>query len=255
MKPLGQDEIHIHLLWVDENQPGANTAWLDAAERQRAHAFHRLQDQKLYTAAHVFLRQVLSYYADIPPADWQFHTQTFGKPMIANSAYRWLQFNLSHTTGLVACAVTREQVIGVDVEQSKPIADLADLTAYAFSPTEASDVLNLSAKEQQARFFSYWTLKEAYLKAAGQGLQLPLQSFAFVQDNQGYWHWQGRKETFQYGQHWQANTCQLPRDYYLAYCVQTACLANQVLTVWVTDSNSCTKLCWNDALLITPISC
>lgn len=60
MKPLGQDEIHSHLLWVDNNQEVANPTWLDAAERQRACTFHSRQDQKFYTAAHVFLHQGLS---------------------------------------------------------------------------------------------------------------------------------------------------------------------------------------------------
>jgi 4'-phosphopantetheinyl transferase len=221
MLSLATDEIHIHLL-----RPGltkeVDEKILDSTEQERAQSFKFKKDRDLYVAAHVFLRQVLSRYAAVSKKDWQFVSNTYGKPAIANSGYGWLQFNLSHTHGRVACAVARNRAVGVDVEQRKYLSDLPLLCRYAFSAVEADDVLSAQhPDEQQHRFFSYWTLKEAYIKARGMGLSLPLQQFSFVQVANQDWQLHYAPNFQDDGQSWQFSTCRLGGNHHLAYCVQT----------------------------------
>ena len=90
-----------------------------------------------------------------------------------------LRFNISHTDGLIACAVTIGREVGVDVEHINRhlTHDVAD---RFFAPREVADLQSLPDEEQQRVFFDYWTLKEAYIKARGFGLALPLGDFAFT---------------------------------------------------------------------------
>lgn len=230
MLTLATDEVHIHLL-----QPGlakdANPAILDATERQRALAFKFNKDRDLYVAAHVFLRQVLSHYAPVSIKDWQFVSNAYGKPAVANPGYGWLQFNLSHTQGMVACAVAYNRAIGVDVEQRKHLDDLPSLCRHAFSHIEAEAVLSSNIPDERGhRFLCYWTLKEAYVKARGMGLSLPLQEFSFVQGAGQNWLLHYAPSFQNGGKSWQFDTRRLGGNHHLAYCVQVEhCLSNQYL--------------------------
>jgi 4'-phosphopantetheinyl transferase len=89
-----------------------------------------------------------------------------------------LRFNISHTDGLIACAVTIGREVGVDVENIGRRL-LHDVAGRHFAPNEVRDLRQLPDDEQQRAFFDYWTLKEAYIKARGFGLALPLGDFAF----------------------------------------------------------------------------
>lgn len=196
--------VHVYTAHPDQVQT-SGASILDDAERSRAAAFRFPQDRELYVAAHLFLRRTLSKHAPVAPTDWQFKTNAYGKPFISNSGYEHLQFNLSHTRGMIACAVSHAGAIGVDVEKRKPLTDLDALCRYALAPLEAHDVLSASNDRQQAqRFFTYWTLKEAYIKARGMGLSIPLQQFTFVQNEQLQWRLHaeipelGRQETWQF---------------------------------------------------------
>ncbi|CAA6828354.1 MAG: 4'-phosphopantetheinyl transferase (EC [uncultured Thiotrichaceae bacterium] len=184
---LKDGEIHIFLAHPDYVE-SSDESLLNATERSRASAFKFFSDRKRYVAAHSFLRQTLSKYAPLLPATWRFTTNGYGKPSIANNGYEWLQFNLSHTHGLIACAISYQREVGIDVEKRKALMDLESLCQYAFSAPEAADILslaNLQAREQ--RFFTYWTLKEAYVKARGMGLSIPLQQFTFIEGVNKEW--------------------------------------------------------------------
>lgn len=250
MPTLETDEIHIHLL-----QPGlvkeSNDEILDATEHQRAQSFKFDKDRDLYVAAHLFLRQVLSRYTPVAAKDWRFVNNAYGKPAIANPGYRWLQFNLSHSPGRIACAVARNRVVGVDVEQHKCLSDLPLLCRHTFSPLEAEDVLSTPLPhEQEQRFFSYWTLKEAYIKARGMGLSLPLQQFSFVQRADQSWQLHYAPGFQDDGKSWQFNTRRLEGSHYLAYCVQAGSRDSSLaLTVQAMDANAGGDFCWSETVL------
>ncbi|MCK6551033.1 4'-phosphopantetheinyl transferase superfamily protein, partial [Myxococcota bacterium] len=102
-----------------------------------------------------------------------------GRPFLA--APRGLDLSVAHTDGLVVCAVARGATIGVDVEARARPAKL-ELAATFFSPAEQVALAALPAVEQPARFRVLWTLKEAFVKALGLGLAVPLDQFTFTHD-------------------------------------------------------------------------
>jgi 4'-phosphopantetheinyl transferase len=97
-----------------------------------------------------------------------------------------LRFSLSHTHGLALVAVTLSCDIGADVENHTRALELEPIAKRFFSPRESSDVLACRESERTRRFYSYWTLKESYLKAQGLGLQRALDSFTFVPTASGF---------------------------------------------------------------------
>jgi 4'-phosphopantetheinyl transferase len=121
---------------------------------------------------------VLAQYLNVAdPASLTFSTSAHGKPALDGPAN--INFNLSHTKGLVALAVTSTGDIGVDVEAVTRRVALLQLAARYFSATENEELLALPADQQREYFFRLWTLKEAYVKAKGLGLRIALDSFSF----------------------------------------------------------------------------
>ncbi len=221
---LPANEIHLYWLNAAEIQHYAVDQYLDATEKKRAAAFKFDVDRQHYQAAHNGLRQCLSRYANVSPAEWQFSYNAYGKPFIANPDYTDLQFNLSHTNGLIACAIRRDQAIGVDVEGHKVLSDLTALCDYSFAERERDYVFSSAdSQQQQQRFFTCWTLKEAYIKALGKGLSCPLQQFSITLDKQQKWVLRteqlGSNST--YCKSWFFIAIALPQAFYLALAIPT----------------------------------
>ncbi len=175
---------------------------MDEPQRARNLRFSRqeLRDSDVITRA--LQRTVLSEYADISPSEWTFSQDAAGKPYIAAPSTR-LSFNLSHTNEWVVCAVARHPFVGIDIEHCERNATIVPLAERFFSPQECRELLRLPTVEQKSRFFDYWTLKEAYMKARGEGISLGLNRFGFelesagkigfycdseLQDNPQLWH-------------------------------------------------------------------
>jgi 4'-phosphopantetheinyl transferase len=156
---------------------------LDAPEQARAGRFRFTGDRDAFVAAHALLRMMLSKEVGIAPSDWRFQVASGGKPQIDPSlGYPDLRFSLSHTRGMAACAVGRTYALGVDVEALNPALRPLEMAQRFFAAVEAELIGSLPAKQQLALFYRIWTLKEAYLKATGQGLNVPLDGFAFSFD-------------------------------------------------------------------------
>jgi len=144
--------------------------------------FHFARNRHQYLITRALIRTSLSAYYPVEPAAWQFSKNRYGKPEISHpDASLAIRFNLSHTQGLTVCAITRDYAIGVDVEnpQRSTQSGFSHLASY-FSAREVEDLCNLPADEQQLRFFDYWTLKESYIKARGEGLAISLSKFSFL---------------------------------------------------------------------------
>lgn len=257
MATLPENTVYIHLLQPDApSYSNVDNSILSGEEIQRLVAFRFQRDRELYRAAHLFLRQVLSRYAPLAPAQWQFSRNAYGKPAIANPDYTDLRFNLSHTHGLIACAVTQRYAIGVDVETIKPLIDLPALCQYAFTTDEAADVLAKASHPQQTdRFYRYWTLKEAYIKARGMGLSLPLQQFGFSQNANNGWQLMCAPALQDTPENWQYDTCRISPEHYLAYCVEAECAANQPVSVWIIPENTSSNLAWKADVAIVDNCC
>lgn len=152
------------------------TAVLDPAERAAAERFHFPADRRQYLAAHALTRGLIAAATSQPAATLLFTRRPGGKPELATPP--GVEFSLSHTRSLVAVAVGRGLALGVDVEPIDRVAAVTDIAARYFAPAEAA----LVRGEGRRAFLRLWTLKEAYLKATGEGLARPLRSFAFTLD-------------------------------------------------------------------------
>lgn len=182
--PLLPGEAHVWLAQPDAlDAPGAREryeALLDAEEKDRMRRFRFERDRDLFLLSHALLRLTLSRYATQDPRDWSFVRNAWGRPELPTGAAQpALRFNLSHTHGLAACAVTRESEIGVDVEGISRGDAGEDIADHYFAPSEVAALQALAPGLRPDRFIEYWTLKEAYIKAHGEGLSLPLADFAF----------------------------------------------------------------------------
>ncbi|MBD2385097.1 4'-phosphopantetheinyl transferase HetI [Cylindrospermum sp. FACHB-282] len=164
----------VHIWKIDLDQPEAQlqslAATLSSDEIARAERFYFQEHRQRFIAGRGSLRAILGRYLGIEPAKVQFDYQPRGKPMLGEIfADSGLFFNLSHSEGLGLCGVSCGQ-IGVDIEYIRPVSDLESLAKRFFLPREYDVVRSLTAKEQPEVFFRYWTCKEAYLKATGDGL-------------------------------------------------------------------------------------
>jgi 4'-phosphopantetheinyl transferase len=148
-------------------------------ERQLRYYFEKNRHEYLITRA--LVRTTLSRYADVPPEAWVFEAGAHGKPHIAwPEVSPRLSFNLSNTTGMVACIIAAEREVGVDVEELERAVRAMEVADRFFSPSEVTALRALPEADQPARFITYWTLKEAYIKARGMGLAIPLDQFSFL---------------------------------------------------------------------------
>ncbi len=126
---------------------------------------------------------MLSGQAPRPPSNWRFATNVHGKPeVLRDPGTPPLRFNLSHTRGLVAVALTLEHDVGIDVELVDGKRFSFDLAARTFAPEEVDLLRATPDADQPAALFAIWTLKEAIIKAMGRGLSMPLADFALGLD-------------------------------------------------------------------------
>lgn len=180
---LNKNDIHLWFIKPQEllSEPDLLTQYSDLLTpeelvKQQRYKFANDRHDALVTRA--FVRDLLSYYADIKPQDWLFEKGSKGKPEIVNAPLP-LRFNLSHTKNLIVCAVTLTNDIGCDVENTARSNDVTSIAKRYFSKQETDELFTLAQSEQRSRFFDYWTLKEAYIKAWGLGLSIPLADFSF----------------------------------------------------------------------------
>ncbi|MES2626518.1 MAG: 4'-phosphopantetheinyl transferase superfamily protein [Pseudomonadota bacterium] len=175
---------HVHL-WlvkdtavIDPDLAARYAALLNTEEKIRWQRFIHAHDRQRFLLTRALARTVLAGYLDgADPASLNFTANMHGKPALADSTA--INFNLSHTKGLLALAVTSAGDIGVDVEDITRRAATLELAARYFSAHENRELAALPAEHQRDHFFRIWTLKEAYVKARGLGLRIPLDSFSF----------------------------------------------------------------------------
>jgi 4'-phosphopantetheinyl transferase len=166
---------------TDQTLLAAYRKLLNPEELARNGRFVFEQGRHEHLLTRALVRTTLSRYQPaVDPRDWRFVTGPFGRPEIAAPILSPpFRFNLSNTHGLIVCLVAVEREIGVDVEDTARAHQVEmEIADHYFSPIEAAELRALPAAAQPSRFFDYWTLKEAYIKARGLGLQLPLDQFS-----------------------------------------------------------------------------
>src|SRR5688572_27234414 len=173
---LPDDCVHV---WRAALDPTPDTL-LSGDEREKAALFHFEKDRQRYIAARTALRQLIARYENVPAEKIEFTYNAFGKPALKKSP---LRFNTSHSADLALFAFTLRNNIGVDLERIRPDFAAREIAGQFFSPDEIAALRALPPAAQIEAFFRCWTRKEAFIKAHGSGLSLPLHRFVVSLDD------------------------------------------------------------------------
>ena len=183
-KPLRLPSGEIHVWRLAHNPqclPAA--AWEDSLspdEHARAGRFSFHRDRNAYITTRAVLRELLGQYLTKPPKEIQFQYAERGKPALAvagSPPSPPVHFNVSHSRGIALLAFSLERRVGVDVELIRPIENWEDIARRFFSESELAELRTLPPEQHNEGFYTCWTRKESYIKARGEGLHLPLDSF------------------------------------------------------------------------------
>jgi 4'-phosphopantetheinyl transferase len=178
---IHRDEVHVWLLDMASCLPRLAdlSLLLSTDERTRANRFRFPQHRDRFTVARSMLRLLLSKYATVPPEALRFAYSPTGKPALsARQTQQDIRFNLSHSHNLAVYALALGREVGIDVEQIDCHHACDALAARYFTASEQADLQTLEPDQRVPAFFQLWTCKEAYVKATGQGLSIPLNQFA-----------------------------------------------------------------------------
>ena len=174
----------VHLWYIPYNSQNILSTKFDKDEvlsedeirRANKYKFHI--HRKQFITYRIALRKILSIYYKISPRELVFKYTEYGKPYVANSPIQYnIQFNLSHSEDMAVLGVTKNNLLGVDIEYIKPIDNIDDIAIQFFSKSEYKKFVSLPSKYKLECFYEIWTRKEAFIKAIGEGLSHPLDTF------------------------------------------------------------------------------
>ena len=177
---LGCDEVHVWRAALDQTSSQIQRFLhnLAADEQARAGRFYFERDRERFIVARGVLRAILGGYLNRAPEGLSFCYSSHGKPALTGeSGGDEIRFNVAHSQEVALYAVTRGRQLGIDVERIRFDLSVAEIAERFFSPREVATLRALPAELQRQAFFLCWTRKEAYIKARGQGLSLPLDQF------------------------------------------------------------------------------
>jgi 4'-phosphopantetheinyl transferase len=177
---LDNKAVHVWRANLDQSpsMAGRFEPTLSVDERMRADRFYFRQDRERFVVARGLLRTILGRYLDRAPASHAFTYNYYGKPsLVSEAGAEPIRFNVSHSHGTALYAITRDLEVGVDLELIRDGLEVEQIAASFFSPREVSALSALPAELRRRAFFLCWTRKEAYIKARGEGLSLPLDQF------------------------------------------------------------------------------
>jgi 4'-phosphopantetheinyl transferase len=177
---LDEDEIHVWRAYLDCDETVLRQfeATLSIDEKARANRFFFLRDRNRFIATRGVLRELLGRYVNQAPARLEFDYGPHGKPTVRTEFHQpSIEFNVSHSHGVALLAFAVGRHLGVDVELVQPDFAGEKISERYFSPPEVMELRGLPPSLQDEGFFLCWTRKEAYVKARGEGLHVPLKSF------------------------------------------------------------------------------
>jgi 4'-phosphopantetheinyl transferase len=182
---LRDDEVHVWQVDLKawEKEAASLLELLEPGEQERAARFKFPGPRNQFVISRAMLRRALGRYLRIEAREVRFRTTANGKPELAESGGLHsddLRFNLSHTEGATVFAIARHRQVGVDVERIRADTNAMELAERFFSHPEVQWLRSQPASEQIPAFFTCWTGKEAYIKAHGEGLSMPLSSFGVL---------------------------------------------------------------------------
>ncbi|MGL6211507.1 MAG: 4'-phosphopantetheinyl transferase family protein [Paracoccaceae bacterium] len=182
---LGPRDVHIWRIAAQDWPPAPRRrACLSTAERCRAARLHATSERRLYLAAHDALRHLLGLYLGQSPQDIPLRRGPGGKPRLATGR---LFFNLSHSGGHALIAIARAAQTGIDIERMRPFPHIEAFAQRFMAICEQDALRDCPPADRAALFFQIWALKEAFVKATGQGLGRSLNSFGVNHQSGNVW--------------------------------------------------------------------
>jgi 4'-phosphopantetheinyl transferase len=174
---LKDDEVHVWLADLDQTTERTSNLFdfLTDEERNRSTKFVQTRDRNRFIATHSILRLILGRYLESRPEEIKITSGPAGKPSLHGN-YN-LRFNLAHSGELALFAVSLGHELGIDIEHQRAEFIYDEIVENYFSPKERAEFWSLDASLRDDAFYLGWTRKEAYLKACGQGLRVPLHAF------------------------------------------------------------------------------
>jgi 4'-phosphopantetheinyl transferase len=183
------DPQHIDLWVVDiedfsyEELLSLNIGWLSKQDLQRMERYQFIEHKKQLLMGRYLTRTVLSRYGQFSAGDWRFENNEYGKPFIATVQLEEMAeplfFNLSHSQNKLVLAIARHELLGIDIEYGLKPRRVEKIANRYFSNSEIEGFSGLEKALIKKRFYDLWSLKEAYIKACGMGLAIPLNHFSF----------------------------------------------------------------------------
>jgi 4'-phosphopantetheinyl transferase len=174
---LVHDDVHIWSASLEQPAEYREKLFLLLSfdERTRVERFYFEKDRNRYIIGRGLLRILLGGYLGLNPSTIQFTYGAYGKPALAEEVHgRALEFNVSHSNDMAVYIFTWDQPVGIDIEYIHSMKDMDDFALRFFTPDECALIRSLPMAQKQKTFFKLWTCKEAYLKAYGSGLTVPL---------------------------------------------------------------------------------
>ncbi len=184
--PLRENVVHV---WQQRTESLGDWAFADPlrevlspSEQTRLAQIRRDADRAIYYVSRLMMRTVLARYLDCSCENIAFGANDYGKPVLKVSDPPSVHFNLTHSRGAVALAVSLNREVGIDIEDRRRTVEYMALAERFFAPSETTHLRGLLGDSVREAFFAIWTLKEAYVKGIGRGLSFPLDAFCFDLD-------------------------------------------------------------------------
>jgi 4'-phosphopantetheinyl transferase len=177
---LGADDAHVWRVSLDQptDMLAKLAPLLSHDEYQRSMRYYRPIDRDRFIVGRGILRKIISAYLALPPGQLRFTYNAHGKPAVSDDQNdRALNFNLSHSAGLIVYAVTRGRNVGIDIEYICEDFASLEIAEHFFSRDEFEALKAVAGDQRAKAFFNCWSRKESYIKAIGTGVSYPLDGF------------------------------------------------------------------------------
>ena len=187
-QPLADSDIHVWCVSLNVSPQDLSyySSLLSRDEVDRAGRFVFEKDRNHFIVGRGLLRVILGSYLHVEPAQLEFVYGPHGKPALKPGVTdKTLEFNLSHSKDLALYAFNWNRRIGVDIEYLIPMADMDDFAERFFTLRESTWINALSGEQKEDAFFKTWTCKEAFLKANGSGLMVPINQVEISLETEG----------------------------------------------------------------------
>ncbi len=153
---------------------------LSEAEKLKSMRFRRHKDRNRYIVTRALMRYLACELIGGDASLWRFYNGRYGKPhLLLPAGNAGFHFNLSHSDSMIVCAISNSSEVGVDIEKRRHPSDIINTAEEFFAPVEVDNLRRQPMPKQTERFIQFWTLKEAFIKAIGTGLSMPLNKFWF----------------------------------------------------------------------------